>query len=83
MRPPTELRARCGDWYEDPCDRDADWQSPNDDFLADLPRDPRELSIGERKRLSAPMDGMRPGTLIASTSVRYGISPAAGAPPAG
>ena len=169
VRPPTELRARCGDWYEDPCDRDADWQSPNDAFLADLPRDPRELFdrlrddsdgkgndkdqavlgaaadalrsgllpadlraalyralallpgllitertatldgragtaygiaaagtvrevvidpatgdfIGERERLVAPMDGMRPGTLIASTSVTYGISPAAGAPPAG
>lgn len=168
VRPPTELRARCGDWYEDPCDRDGDWQSPNDEFVADLPRDPRELFdllrdetdgkgndpdqevlvyvadamrsgllpadlraalyralamlpgliitertatldgrtgtaygiaaagtiqeividpatgdfIGERKRLSAPMDGMRPGTLIESTSVRYGISPAAGAPPA-
>jgi hypothetical protein len=37
--------------------------------------------LGERARLTEPMDGMRPGTVTRSTSITYGISPAAGAPP--
>ena len=37
--------------------------------------------IGERTRTVEKMDGMPAGTVIDSTSVSYGLSPAAGAPP--
>jgi hypothetical protein len=42
--PRGEYRAPCGDWVADrPCSAKGNWQSPNVEFMASLPRDPDQL----------------------------------------
>ncbi|MGH3759112.1 hypothetical protein [Actinophytocola sp.] len=48
-------RAPCGDWFavedgREPCGRIPDWGSPNQEFMASLPRDPDKLLALIRER---------------------------------
>ncbi len=52
--PEGEWRARCGDWFaadedREPCSQPAGWATPDDGFMASLPRDPDKLYARMRK----------------------------------
>lgn len=55
--PEGEWRARCGDWFADePCTSPGTWQTPDEEFLASLPRDTGALY----DRLRADTNGRGP-----------------------
>jgi hypothetical protein len=56
--PEGEWRAPCGDWFakeegREPCRDEGSWQTPNEAFMASLPRDPEALY----QRLRADTEG--------------------------
>jgi hypothetical protein len=80
--PEGEWRAPCGDFYakeegkQPSCDMPGGWQTPNERWLASLPRDPQALY--DRLRKDAPENGRGDAELLVyvADALRSGLIPA-------
>ncbi|TDV40751.1 CU044_5270 family protein [Actinophytocola oryzae] len=75
-------RAPCGDWFakeehREPCARRGTWQTPDEEFLASLPREPTELY--DRLRAATAGQGPTPDLEVlvyVADALRSGLVPA-------